>query len=712
MSLHDKERVRLDAENAKLHACRAELKTRKADAQEADKAAALATLQRLTAEAGAPDPDDSPPDFSKPIPPPDPEALKRFEENKEREAREEREKQEARARDRDAADAHNHAAMEEQRKAGPDPEVIRRVEEARARATRGKAEADDVAPAATDRKRKGKKRKSGKDRRRKDAAPAAAAKPTVRELLAAVEQAETDEEVLAAVSRWCWAQTNSDTVCPQSRVASMESLTAELETIKKQEPEALQFRFAYLFVGYWAQHEILLLDSQPLLMAELAHPKEDGSFVAFSEPVTSVHKRWLKVRLDEPDLPHPLDTLIRTFQKLPLPAEWDMRQHVNMPAPLANTHYMAPARELRDGQTALPFDYAALQDGLAVPPDEPRFETGYLPFLELETSKLVPTALLSLWDNAGLGGASRGRGGPVPIPRRIGMEVLLAVPPDARINDSVRMVMRLDKLAALVWPRTVRLLPDETVVGYRRDRHGPLLIEALKVVSGPDYGTVAWSDGKSGARRVLVLVLDWPRSHEPGEPASFIVTLPPGSRQGPMVDKVVLRNLASASNGQHRMMLTAYCLWDRYGTINGRLVAPTLPVVHRDPAGYVVDARDNVVTEQGAPTRRATHKRAVKTGAREPNPEVNRYPWLMGRDLILTRHSTIGTTPVNRRKQRERVHADAKALRDSGHLDFEAGYQTQRGGGTDELVALRVLPPAAHLEAHAARWAARKHDRQ
>ena len=95
-----------------------------------------------------------------------------------------------------------------------------------------------------------------------------------------------------------------------------------------------------------------------------------------------------------------------------VPTSWDDRRHVNLAGPLANTRHVVPARELRDGQTALPFDYDLLQRSTQPPPaKEPRFEVGYLPFLEIE-SRLVPSALLDLWDT----GAGRGKHGPVPLP--------------------------------------------------------------------------------------------------------------------------------------------------------------------------------------------------------------------------------------------------------------------------------------------------------
>ena len=99
---------------------------------------------------------------------------------------------------------------------------------------------------------------------------------------------------------------------------------------------------------------------------------------------------------------------------------------------------------------------------------------------------------------------------------------------------------------------------------------------------------------------------------------------------------------------------------------HGRLIAPTLPVAN----GYVLDARGRIVTERGKPTRRATHNRAVQTGAREPNPEATdaRFPWLEGNDLILCTSPTVTDTAARRRDQRRETLRTAEALRAAGLL--------------------------------------------
>ncbi|MDE0445426.1 MAG: hypothetical protein OXH96_02060 [Spirochaetaceae bacterium] len=382
-----------------------------------------------------------------------------------------------------------------------------------------------------------------------------------------------------------------------------------------------------------------------------------------------------------------------------VPTSWDDRRHVNLAGPLANTRHVVPARELQDGQTALPFDYDLLQRAAQPPAKEPRFEVGYLPFLEIE-SRLVPCALLDLWDT----GAGRGKHGPVPLPRRIGLEVLLSAPPDVRVNEAVLMSTTMAKLYGGVSPRTK----------YVPKRHGPSLTEALRVVHN---GKVTWRNGARGARRVLVSVRDWPGSFDSDEPLSFDLRLPPGSRQGPQIDRNAVR-MTWFSHRHNRLLLTAYCLFDKYGTVNGRMVSPTMPVVGMNKAGYVIDARGNLVTENGKPTRRVTHPRAVQTGDRRPNPEaLAKYPVLTGRDLILAGYSRVADTPKRRYEQRQRVLEAATDLAEPVTVPPKQGATDRRrpallraevlSDGPD--AGLQLMPTDEYLAAHAARWAARRH---
>ena len=383
-------------------------------------------------------------------------------------------------------------------------------------------------------------------------------------------------------------------------------------------------------------------------------------------------------------------------QIVPVPAQWDSRSHVNLPAPLANTHHLVPARELHDGQTALPFDYALLQRAAAPPETEARFEVGYLPGLEPEPSK-VPCALLDLFGSA----PSRGHGGPVPVWGRIGWEALLAPAPGDYRGRTADLEISYGNMGGLVWPTT----------DYKPSRHGPLLLEGARMLNDPT-SAVRWR-GSAGAARILLVMVYMPpeEPYERDGRMGFYVTRPEGSRQGPLVDASLLRYLRAKGWRLHRIMVTGYCLWDRYGTVNGRLVPLTVPAkVRIDAAGYAVSATGRVLTDHnGRPSRSTTHPKAVQIGKeRVSHPNVDRYyPWLEGGDLSLLGHRIVGATRTERTKQREITLVALKALRDTGRLDFEAHYRPVRGG--HELEAVRLLPSTDHRKAHAARWAARKY---
>jgi len=388
--------------------------------------------------------------------------------------------------------------------------------------------------------------------------------------------------------------------------------------------------------------------------------------------------------------------------KNPVPAGWDQRQHVNLPAPLTETRHIVSARKLRNETVALPFDIAVLED------DQPRFEIGWLPTLAPETSKLVPSALLELWNPA----PSRGRHGPTPILCRLGWAPLLHVPPNARANDAVSLRIRLGALASYVWPDTVMVREDGQVRGYKPSTHGPLLWQALRDLNDPNRGSIVWTDGDETGRRILVMVNIYPTNLSADGTVGFVVSLPPGaSRRGPQVDPMLLARQAARSDRRRRALVTGYCLWDTYGTVKGRLVSPTVPAkVRTDTDGYAVSATGRVLLDRrGRPTRSTSHPKAVQIGRdRERRHDLDRYyPWITGNDLILICHPRAADTPARRRDQRRYTLKTLTDLQAVGVMDFQVRYSTTRGGR--ELAAVRLLPSVEHLSAHAARWAANHH---
>ena len=393
----------------------------------------------------------------------------------------------------------------------------------------------------------------------------------------------------------------------------------------------------------------------------------------------------------------PPDAAADGHQAFPVSAQWDDRQHVNLPAPLANTDHVVPGRELYDRQIALPFDYDLLQHATAEPPaTEPRFEVGYLPGMEPGPSK-VPCALLDLFGSA----PSRGHGGPVPVWGRMGWEALLAPGPGDYQGQTADLEIDCGNIGALVWPTT----------DYKPSRHGPLLLEGAQTLNDP-ASAVRWRGDARAARILLVMVYMPPEvPYNRDGRIGFYVTRPEGSQQGPQVDSLLLRCLRAKGWRLHRLMVTGYCLWDRYATVNGRLVPLTVPAkVRTDAAGYSVSATGRVLLDsKRRPTRSTTHPKAVQIGTeRVPHPNLDQhYPWLEGSDLFLLGHRAVGATPAQRNNQRKLVLRALNTMREDKWLDFEVRYRNVRGGR--ELDAVRLFPSVEHRKAHAARWAARKY---
>ena len=414
-------------------------------------------------------------------------------------------------------------------------------------------------------------------------------------------------------------------------------------------------------------------------------------------PLDFLQKLWRPVR----EVTHPLTPYVRELNRLePSTVNWDESRHTNVPGPVARTRHLAHATEPRDGQIALPIDYEYTTP--APPENEPRIEVGYLPTLDPGTS-LLALALLNMFSGA----ASRGRSGPVPVPARIGWEVLVALGGDdrERVGGPALLECTLMDLHRMVFPATARW----------DDRNGDRLLRGL---SDLDAARVRWRGDAAGGLYPLVEVYRLPTDALPGEPVSFLSHLPPGSRQGPQVDRVELRHLAAISARQHRAMLAAYVLWDQRATVKGHLVQLTKPVVLRDRAGYVLDAEGNLVTERGKATRRPTHPKAVQTGAREPNQAaLSAYPWLEGDDVILVAHRSVEAAKGRRNEQRRLTLVTLEALRRRGSFGFEVRYRADSVVTGDDLAelekkdrpphseveAVRLLPSPSHFAAHQAR---------
>ena len=399
---------------------------------------------------------------------------------------------------------------------------------------------------------------------------------------------------------------------------------------------------------------------------------------------TTIPERIVDILANLPEAPNITGRSMSTvlLEGVPPKVDRDTRRHTNLPGPLATTRHVMSIPAMGTGG----------QMPHSPPPAEPRYDVGYLP--ETELSELVPEALLNLFH------AEEGPG-PMPLEASMGWEVLLAPSPDDFNGRTADLTIDIEILHSLLTPGTK----------YVASRHGPLLRVAARKLNDPD-NAVMWR-ASADAQPILLVTVYMPPSnpYDRGMKVGFYVTRPAGSRQGPQVDRVLLRHLRAKGWRLHRVMMTGYCIWDRRATVKGHLIELTAPAkVRTNSAGYSISATGRVLTDsKGRPTRSTTHPKAVQIGeARVQRSNLDQYyPWFADRDLLLLGSRTVGNTRAARRKQRWQVLQVLNTMRKNGWLDYEAAYRSVRGGR--ELEAVRLLPSDDHRKAHAARRRAYKH---
>ena len=350
------------------------------------------------------------------------------------------------------------------------------------------------------------------------------------ELLAAT--AESD--IVTAIARATWYNTNSGAECPDDRIPSITDLAVWMDEDVSMPDELKAVEDSEKSLG------VLFDDGQATWTAEGGHlwaatqPKKERRNSPASAVISSleqIHVMW--TRLPEEDRPvHPLGPIVSAWQKRISTMSYDTRRTRRiLPGQLAMVesghpkagYLWASAAHSPDGQHVLP---------------------GFGPVAPSQT----PALPLSLFDlGAGRGVSPGGHGAPLPL--RIFIESILAVPVANR-TGVVELKMTMRELGERLYPGTRSPRPSEL---------RPRLLDAADIL-GSQHARIPWynPDMNKGGFWQVVQVINVPANMD--DDLIIRVELPPGAGLGPQVsDNLGLWGLRSAP--AYRALLNLAYQW-------------------------------------------------------------------------------------------------------------------------------------------------------
>ena len=169
-------------------------------------------------------------------------------------------------------------------------------------------------------------------------------------------------------------------------------------------------------------------------------------------------------------------------------------------------------------------------------------------------------------------------------------------------------------------------------------------------------------------------------------------------KHGMMVEKEVVRLMGKKSSARFNAYLTACWIFDRYGTVNGKIIDPTMPAERRNDHGNLVDLNGKpIYNSQGKPVKNHKSADAARQLDREANPARDRYPILNNDDL--TRSCYPKGVPAEQRRaylkrakkawtqletdrsvKIERYDTGWRIMPSEQHVNHYRGLKSQRSG--------------------------------
>ena len=329
--------------------------------------------------------------------------------------------------------------------------------------------------------------------------------------------------------------------------------------------------------------------------------------------IETIHQFWLICRKQQSQLKHPLTPIVYTWLCQQDAKRITLEYDKHRPVAILPQESMGSIRDLvftRD-------EGGSASSELIARPAPKEEQLSFLP-RDAAESKLPSILPFELYQQ----GAATTKSAAVAMPVRLAFEALLHMEPGVH---SERMHWQLGDLIECLNPDGKFHWTNQ--VGYILK--GLSALYWLRFPYQPEgEGEVDW---------IPFLPRAVPNQNSSRDSRIIIeVSLPPDiSAHGMMVEKNIVRLLGKKSSARFNAYLTACWIFDRYGTVNGTIIDPTMPVERRNDGGELVDQDGKrILNSRGQPVKNLKSKEAVRQLDRQPNPQRGRYPVLNIDDLV------------------------------------------------------------------------------
>ena len=333
--------------------------------------------------------------------------------------------------------------------------------------------------------------------------------------------------------------------------------------------------------------------------------------------IETVHRFWRVCQSHQPQVKHPLSPIIRAWldnwmcqqDAKHITLEFDKHRTVG----ILQRESMGSVRDVVDTMS----EGRSASSELIAPPAPKEKQLTFLKSDAVD-SKLPAILPFELYQM----GAATAKRAAVAMPVRLAFEVLLQMEPGAHTE---RLHWKLGDLIECLNPDGKFHWTNQ--VGYVLK--GLSALYCLRFPYQPEgEGEVDW---------IPFLPRAVPNQNSSRESRIIVeVSLPPDiSAGGMMVEKNIVRLLGKKSSARFNAYLTACWIFDRYGTVKGKIIDPTMPVEKRNKQGVLVDKDDvPIFDSHGKPVKNVKSKEAAQRLEREVNPHRSRYPILANEDLM------------------------------------------------------------------------------